>query len=317
MKAAIGIDIGGTKISLVLGTAQGKILAHSVIPTQTGQATQKCLNQLFEEIKKLITFSKQKKCAVRGIGVGIPGAVNTALGTVPRSPNLKGWKDYPLAANLKKKFKLPVALGNDANVAALAEKHFGQAKKCRDFIYMTVSTGVGGGLVSNDKLIEGASYVGGEIGHMVIVSKGHKCNCGNHGCLEAYGSGTAIAKYAKKELAKGRKSSLSKLKKVTAKEVGRAARKGDKLALEAFNYAGYYLGIGLANLLNILNPEMISLGGGVWKTAPASFIKTIKKSCKENAWPEAYEKVKIVKSEIKGSIGDLGALALVFENRHR
>lgn len=311
--AAIGIDIGGTKISLILGDEKGKILVQSVIPTQTGKATSKCLKQLFDEVGRLVKAAKQKKCKLQGIGVGIPGAVNSARGVVPRSPNLKGWKGYPLAANLKKKFDLPVILCNDANVAALAEKHFGQAKHCKDFIYLTVSTGIGGGLIANHQLIEGASYVGGEIGHMTLVPGGNLCKCGQKGCLEAYASGTAIAKYVKDELRKGRKSVLKKAKKITTKEIGQAARKGDRLSLEAFSVAGFYLGVGVANLLNVLNPELISFGGGVWKSAPASFMRVIKENCKEYAWPEAYRKVKFVRSKIKGSIGDLGALALVFE----
>lgn len=313
MKTAIGIDIGGTKISLILGTEKGKILAQSVIATRTGAETKKCIHELFDQVEGLVRSAKKQRVRIVGIGVGVPGAVDSSRGLVPRSPNLKGWKNYPLAAALNKRFKLPVVLGNDANVAALAEKHFGLAKKCRDFIYMTVSTGVGGGLVSNGQLIEGASYVGGEIGHMTIVPKGNKCPCGNRGCLEAYASGTAIAKYVKRKIKEGRNSSLSKARKITTREIGEAAQKGDKLAVEAFETAGFYLGIGCANLLNILNPELITLGGGVWKSAPAVFMKSILKSCKQHAWPEAYRKVKITPSRIRGSIGDLGALALAFE----
>lgn len=317
MKTAIGIDIGGTKISMVLGTPEGKILARRKIATRTGSETQDCVRELVDNLADLIKFASARKLKVSSIGAGIPGAVDSIKGVVPRSPHLKGWKGLKLAALLREKFRIPVFLANDANAAAVAEKIFGQARKCRDFIYMTVSTGIGGGIVVHGKLLEGASFVAGEIGHMTLVPEGNPCKCGNLGCLEAYASGTAIARDAKEQILQGKRSILARQLdqegRLSARDVGIAAQEGDALSLKTYEKAGYYLGIGLANLLNIVNPEMILLGGGVWKSSPPVFQKAMMKSCRQHAWPEAFKSVCIKKSKLKGSIGDLGALALAFE----
>ena len=305
IKYAIGIDIGGTKISLVLGTEKGKILARREIPTLTGSRTKTCIQNLAAHLKILIRESAIPKKKILGIGVGCPGAVNSCTGVLPRSPNLPGWQGMPLGKILKKATGLPVLLANDANAAALGESCFGAGKNSKNFIYITVSTGIGGGIVINGRLYEGSGFVAGEIGHVSMVPDGARCKCGKRGCLEAYASGTAIAGYYRE----------AKKKKVSgAKEVGMAAREGDKFAIESYKRAGYYLGIGLANLLNILNPEKIVIGGGVLKSAHKTFWRTMMKSAEQHAWPEAFRTVRIVRSQLKGCVGDLGALALVFKS---
>lgn len=306
MKYAIGIDIGGTKISIALGTEKGEILAQREIPTRTQAKTKSCIQELAANLRALIIHSGISPKKILGIGVGCPGAVNSCAGVLPRSPNLPGWKGIPLRSILQKAAGLPVFLANDANAAALGESFFGAAKNSRNFIYVTVSTGVGGGIVIDKKLYEGSGFVAGEIGHISIVPDGKKCACGKRGCLEAYASGTAIAGFYRE---------AKKIKVLGAKEVGRAAREGDKLAIESYRKAGYYLGIGIANLLNILNPEKIVIGGGVLKSAHKIFWATMMKSARQHAWPEAFRTVKIVRSQLKGHVGDLGALALVFKNR--
>lgn len=318
MDSAIGIDIGGTKISMALGTRRGKLLANRKIQTRVRDETRECIDEMILNLEFLIRESKKRKLKLQGLGVCLPGAVNSKKGIVPRSPHLPGWKDFPLRAKLQSRFHLPVLLANDANAAAVGEAIFGQAKGLSDFIYMTVSTGIGAGIYVHGKLLEGVSYGGGEVGHTIIVPSGNLCDCGHHGCLEAYASGTAMAKYASRALKKGRKSKilmgLAKNKRITAKVIAQAARIGDRLALETFEHAGYYLGIGIANALNVLNPQKVILGGGVMKSAPREFWKTMMKSVRANAWPEAFQAVKIVPSKLKSSVGDLGALALVFES---
>ncbi len=304
---AIGIDIGGTKISLVLGNSKGKILAKLVISTQTRAKTQACIYELTATLRKLIREAGIPKKKILGIGVACPGAVNAEKGILPRSPNLPRWAGIPLKKILQKATGLPVYLANDANAAALGENIFGAGKHAKDFIYITVSTGVGGGLVLNEELYEGASFSAGEIGHMSIVPDGVRCKCGKRGCLEAYASGTAIAGFF-------RKGTDRPGKNISAREVGMAARKGNKLAIESYKQAGYYLGIGIANLLNILNPEKVVIGGGVLKSAHKTFWSTMMKSAKQHAWPEAFRVVEIVRSQLRDSVGDLGAIALVFKN---
>jgi len=318
MKTALGIDIGGTKISMVLGTAAGKILARSRIPTLKNKEVPACIHEMIRCLRQLISENTTSCRNLIGIGLGIPGAVDSSKGVVPRSPHLPGWEGMLLSRILEKEFGIPVIMANDANAACVAEKIFGSAKECQNYIYVTVSTGIGGGIITHGRLLEGASYVAGEVGHMTIVPDGNKCKCGNNGCLEAYASGTAIAKHAEVLVAGGRKSVLRAILKrqgyLSGADVGNAALEQDSVAEESFAYAAHFLGVGLANLLNIVNPELITLGGGVWRSAPPFFFDLMIASCKKYAWPEAFDRVHIMKSKLGNSVGDLGALALVFEN---
>ncbi len=310
----IGIDIGGTKISIVAGDAFGRIFESRVIPTLTGSKTKQGIAHLLAELKDM-TADARFKNRIAGIGIGIPGPVNSKNGTVPFSPNLPGWKNLALKKMIQSKLRIPVVMANDANAAALGEKVFGQGRNVSDFIYMTVSTGIGGGVVIGGKLLEGVSFVAGEIGHMKIVPRGNPCKCGMKGCLESYASGTAIAASAKKMLTPAQIKkvlSFSDASVLSAKVLGRAARRGYAPVIRVYRHAAFYLGVGIANLLNALNPEKVILGGGVFKSAPPEFWNAMLQSCAENAWPEAFQAVKIVPSKLHGRVGDLGALALVF-----
>lgn len=316
MKTAVGIDIGGTKISMVIGNSQGRILAENRIPTLAGAKAKEGIASLIQNLKNLIASSGIPKKQILGIGVGIPGPVNPKTGIVPVSPHLGGWQGTSLKKIIERETKLRVTMNNDANAAALGEKIFGQGRGVSDFIYMTVSTGIGGGIVIDGKLLNGTSHVAGEVGHMTIVPNGERCKCGKLGCLEAYASGTAIARFAAQEL---KRHGLSKMmtmmtqgRPLTAQVVGQCALKGDPLAIRLYELTGFYLGVGIANLLNILNPQKIILGGGVFKSAPKHFWKAMLASCKQAAWPDAFRAVKIVPSKLRGRVGDLGALALVF-----
>ncbi len=314
-KYAIGIDIGGTKISLSVGDFKGRIFDTRVIPTLTGSKTSQCVHALVRELKQLASDSRFKN-KICGIGVGLPGPVDSKKGTVPFSPNLQGWKGLRLKKIIQSKLKLPVVMCNDANAAALGEKVFGQGAGVSDFVYMTVSTGIGAGVVIGGKLLEGVSFVAGEVGHMKIVPRGALCKCGMRGCLEAYASGTAIAGIAKTTLSAGQIKQIlnfSDADSISAKVLGRAAKRNYKPAIRIYQQAGFYLGVGLANLLNLLNPEKIILGGGVFKSSPPEFWEAMMAGCKENAWPEAMKAVKIVSSKFQGRAGDFGALALAFD----
>lgn len=303
MKYAIGIDIGGTKISVTLGTSNGQILTRKKITTQTGSQSKACVRAIVANVQAIFKESKLSPKNILGIGICAPGAVNAKKGILPRSPNLPGWTGIPIVRVLKNKFKCPVFLANDANAAALGEMVFGAGKKSDSLVYVTVSTGVGGGMVINGEIYEGEGFVAGEIGHMSIVPDGQKCNCGRRGCLEAYASGTAIARLYRE----------AKRKKVAgAKEVAIAAESGDRAAVASFRKAAYYLGIGLANLMNLLNPKTIVLGGGVFKSASKTYWNEVIRSTRAHAWPEAFRTTRILKSPLLGHSGDFGVLALVF-----
>lgn len=313
-KLALGVDVGGTKVSMVVGNAQGKILAQHVIPTVSHSHAS--IPEMIRHLKVLATDPRFKGKLI-GLGLGVPGPMDNKSGIIPFSPNLKGWEGVPLKRMLQKALRLPIRLANDANAAALGEKAFGQGRGKSDFVYVTVSTGVGGGIVINGKLLEGKSFVAGEVGHMAVVADGETCGCGRKGCLEAYASGTAIARYANKSLSAKEKKKILKLSSgeiVDAKTIGLAAKQGNRAALKVYERAAHYLGYGLANIINILNPEIIILGGGVWKSSPPQFWNKMMSSCKAHAWHEAFRTVKIVPSTLEGRVGDLGALALAFEN---
>jgi glucokinase len=306
MKAAIGIDIGGTKIAVTLGTERGKILCRDEFPTPLRKDVRNAVPLLVEIINRFILAAKSKKLRVLGVGIAAPGAINPSSGKIPYSPNMPGWKDFPIRRLLEKALKQPICLANDANAAACAEKIFGTAKNSSDFVYVTVSTGIGGGIFCNNRLVEGAGFSAGEVGHVCVLPEGRLCGCGRRGCLEAQSSGTAIGKIFS-ELAGG---------KYSAKQASQLAAQKNKQALQAFEIAGDDLGKGLAMIMNTVNPSLIVLGGGVLKSAPPVFLKKAIDRCRQAAWPMAFKSCKVKKSLLRGSAGDLGALALVFLN-HR
>lgn len=312
---ALGVDIGGTKVSVTLGNSRGKILHKVVFPTQTGKNFSLGIKEIGQTLNSLKSKVQEKK-SILGIGVGIPGPMNPYTGVVEKSPHLHGWEGVKLKNIFKKETGLPVFVGNDANAAALGEKVFGAGRKIKNFVYLTISTGIGGGIILDEKLLLGTSFGAGEVGHTIIVPEGAQCGCGHHGCLEAYASGTAIAKFVREEISKGRSSNIKKMAgrhlKITGEMVAEAAKTKDSLALEAFRRAGYYLGIGLANLINILNPEMLILGGSVMKSSQLLW-PSMNDSVRKHAWPSLDKACRIVKTRLGDQVGDLGAIALVFD----
>lgn len=315
MKYVIGIDIGGTKISLVLANRSGKILHRVKFKTKKGPGTRKSIQDIVHFVAGLLLYRKIKRGQLLGIGIGVPGPVNPAKQKIERSPNLPGWDKVPLKKILEKQFKCRVFIENDANAAALGEKHFGAGKGISNFIYVTVSTGVGGGIVTNGKLVAGEAGSAGEIGHMTIVTNGELCGCGKRGCLEAYASGTAIAKYAAKQLKTSRQSMIPKFCEekgiITGQAVSLAALHGDKLAIQIRRRAADYLGVGLANVMNLLNPKRIILGGGVLEST-AHFWQPMMAAVKREAWKIPFKSCKIVKTKLR-RVGDLGAVAVALE----
>jgi glucokinase len=224
----------------------------------------------------------------------------------------------PLKKIIEREFRKKVILDNDANAAAIGEAKFGAGRGISNFIYLTISTGIGGGLILDGKLFSGTIGGAGEVGHMVIKAGGPKCGCGRTGCLESLSSGSAMERRAR-ELKKGHsKSKIYKLAKmnngkISAKTIQQAAALGDRLARNILNESAYYLGVGLANLINIFAPDMICLGGGVMKTGNR-FLKPVKKTAKALALSPARNHVKIARAKLKEDIGVLGAAALCMSN---
>lgn len=309
MDYALGVDIGGTKISVTLGNSRGQIVAKETVPTRTGKSAGRGINELVHSLQDLKSQIKRPN-RILGVGIGIPGPMNPERGIVQRSPHLKGWAGFPLKSFLQKKLKLPVYMTNDADAAAVGEKVFGAGRLAKNFVYLTVSTGVGSGIIFDNELLAGASFGAGEIGHTIIFPKGEKCGCGHRGCLEAYASGTAIANFVCKSK-RGQTPFNKGSAKITAETIALEAARGNRLALKAFQRAGYFLGIGLANLINILNPEMLIIGGSVTKSSRFFWPEMIR-SARAHAWPTLYSACRIVKTRLGDQVGDLGALALAF-----
>jgi glucokinase len=259
-KLILGVDLGGTKIATALATAQGEIIAREYSPTPAQSGPDAVIDSMLTAIEKTISAGKLKPSQLLGVGIGAAGIIDSDNGKVIFSPNLPGWHEVPLRDAIQQRFGIPAYMGNDANLAALGEWCFGLRKKVANLIYITVSTGIGGGIIANGKLYTGACGAAGEIGHMIIDVDGPQCNCGNVGCWEALASGTALAREAARHITQGADTSIIKLvngdmSKIDARVVYLAAQQGDELAKELISRLGYYLGIGLVNLVNIFNPE--------------------------------------------------------------
>jgi glucokinase len=286
----IGIDLGGTKIAGVLATPSGKVLMDVQIPTEA----RKGKKRVIENIKKAVhTLKESHKVKIKAIGIGAPGPILYEKGIVIEAPNLPGWKRVTLKKTLEKEFRVPVFVDNDANCAALAEAWFGAGKFVRHFVYMTISTGIGGGIIINKRLYRGAIGSAGEFGHMTIDVNGPKCGCGNHGCLESLASGSALRK----------KTGMDAI------SLELAARQGNKKANKAIAEIAHYLAIGIANLVNIFNPEMVVIGGGL-SNMRELLIDPIRKEYKNYALTLPAKSVRIVRAKLGTKAGVLGAAAL-------
>jgi glucokinase len=311
----IGLDIGGTKISCVVGTRKGEILDKVTLSTEIEKGPDYTIKKIIGNVKDLLKGSNINLREVKGIGIGAPGPLDPIKGIILNTPNMPGWNGICLKEIFDREFNLPVILDNDANAAALGEKIFGAGKDIKDMFYFTVSTGIGGGLIIGGKIYHGASFDAAEVGHTVVLPDGPECKCGKHGCLEALASGTAIARNAREKLRTNPHSLILKLAEnnielVTAKIVSQAAKMGDKLANQIYQEAGRFLGIGVANVLNLINPQMVVIGGGV-SYAGELLFKPVRESAKREAFARTYEVCPIVPSRLGEMVGDLGAVSLV------
>lgn len=319
MELIAGIDIGGTKLAVGIGTRKGKLLAQARKATEVERGPSAILEDLVTMVLQTLqevrfTYGEGHLIAV---GVGCGGPLDRQKGTVIEAPNLPGWAGFPVQRYFEERLQVPVLLDNDANAAALAEARLGAGLGHSHVAYFTVSTGIGGGIVINGHLYRGASDGAGEFGHQILLPEGPQCLCGKWGCLEALASGTSIARRAREELAKGETSALLEkvggdLSLITAHLIAETAQEGDPLARKLFEEAGYYLGLGIANVINILNPSIVILGGGVIK-AGSLILEPAVKTAKERAMTALAEKCEIVPAQLGDDVGVYGALCLGIE----
>jgi glucokinase len=313
VRFVLGIDIGGT--NLVVGSvAEDGSALHALGSEAThAEAGQKdVLDRLIALAKQAIERTRREVpgAEIIGVGVGAPGPLDTKSGIVLLTPNL-GWVNLPLRQIIHERLGLPAALDNDANCAVLGEWWMGAARGTRTAIGITIGTGIGGGLIIDGKLFHGASDCAGEIGHTTIDTEGRRCKCGNYGCLEAYASGPNIALRAIEEIQAGAVSRLAEyvggdLKKITAQTVYQAAHDGDDLALEVVNDTAKFLGTGIANLLNIFNPEVVVVCGGVTLAGDHLFVP-LRREVARRAFKPAVDVCRIVPCELAGTAGVYGA----------
>ena len=321
MRFVLGIDIGGT--NLVVGSVAedgSSLRALGSEPTHAEAGQRDVLDRLITLAQRTIARTRQEVpgAEIMGVGVGAPGPLDTRSGIVLLTPNL-GWVNLPLRQIIHERLGLPAALDNDANCAVLGEWWRGAARGSKTAIGITIGTGIGGGIILDGKLFHGASDCAGEIGHTTIDTEGRRCKCGNYGCLEAYASGPNIAMRAVEEITAGAVSRLAgyvggDLKQITAQTVYQAAHDGDDLALEVVNDTAKFLGTGIANLLNIFNPEVVVVCGGVTLAGDHLFVP-LRREVARRAFKPAVSVCRIVPCELAGTAGVYGAAKVFLDHR--
>jgi glucokinase len=319
LKYIVGVDIGGTNLVIGCVAENGSVLhaLHSE-PTRAEEGSDAVVGRIISMARQAIAECKRAdpKGEVIGIGVGAPGPLNTKSGIVLLTPNL-GWVNMPLRDRVHQGVGLPAALDNDANCAVLGEWWMGAARGSKSAIGVTIGTGIGGGLILNGRLYHGASDCAGEIGHTTIEVNGRRCKCGNYGCLEAYASGPAIARRAIEAIESGYETSLPKyvdgrLELITAQTVYDAAHDGDVLADEVVSDTAKFLGAGVANLVNVFNPEVVVVCGGVTYAGDSLFVP-LRRELARRAFKPAVEVCRVVPGELSGTAGVYGAARAFIE----
>jgi len=313
----LGVDLGGSKILAAVVKPRGEMLSSDESTTPATESHEVVIQSIIDSVHSALKHASCTISEISAIGIGAPGISNPEAGILFTSPNLPGWRNVLLRDIIQNKLDKKAFLINDANAAALGELYFGAARGTHNFIYITLSTGIGGGIVINGKIYTGAIGTAGEVGHMTIDDNGPLCNCGNKGCWEALASGTALAREAKRRIKEGTKTSILKYvdgdsEKVTAQIIHSAAERGDKLAKDLIARTGYYVGVGMANLINIFNPELIVIGGGLSNIGDM-LLKPAFKVAAERSYKEAFQAVRFVSAGLGRNSGVLGAAAFALQ----
>lgn len=302
MKYSIGVDIGGTKVAIAIVNQAGTIEAQTVIPTDLSISPEAMINVIAEEVQQIIKYAAIPENEILGMGIGAPGPLDSKQGIITCPPNLKEWVDIPVVGLLQQSFTIPITLENDANAAALAEKWVGAGKKSENFIYMTISTGIGAGIIADGKLLKGLEGNAGEIGHTVIDPSFGKCSCGQYGCLESIASGTAIAKRGSEMMDKD----------LSTKEVFDLYTEGNVKITDYIESVFRVLGVACVTAINTFDPEKIIIGGGVSKVGDPLF-QSIQAYISQYALNPTGRNVKVVPAQLEQNAGVIGAAALCFD----
>lgn len=304
----IGIDLGGTKISGALSDVDGNVLSQYTISTNAFEGEEIVLNRVISVIEKVMEDGGKNSEDIKAIGIGSPGPLDAEKGIIITTPNLP-FKNFKLVEPIKNRFGIPAYLDNDANVGAIGEFVFGAGQGTKNMIFITVSTGIGGGAILNGQIYRGNTSNALEMGHMTVEKNGPQCNCGNYGCVEALASGTAIGRIAREAILNGEDTILKNYENVTSYEVFQAAKQGDEVASKILDTSLNYLGICVANMITIFDPEMVIIGGGVSKGGDIVFDK-VREIVNTRCFKSMAESCKIVPAGLGTDAGVMGAVAL-------
>lgn len=312
-KYSIGIDLGGTKILIGLVEKEsGKVVSHIKKKTKKEKGPENIVRKMVEGVEELLEESGKSFTEISSIGIGSAGQIDRKNGIIIGAPNLDCY-NLNLKEILQNKFNIPVFVGNDVEVATIGEQKFGTGKGCADFVCVFVGTGIGSAIVKNGHIIYGATGTAGELGHIIVDLNGRPCACGAHGCLEAYASRSAIETRIEGALKKGRKSCISEYleegKAITSSMIRKSIEREDELVTQCVSEASEYLSGGLASVINLINPELIILGGGLIEAVDYFYKQTIKKA-KSKSLPVPAEKIRFSKTILGDYSGVIGAALL-------
>lgn len=312
-KYSIGIDLGGTKILIGLVEKEsGKVVSHIKKKTKKEKGPENIVRKMVEGVEELLEESGKSFTEISSIGIGSAGQIDRKNGIIIGAPNLDCY-NLNLKEILQNKFNIPVFVGNDVEVATIGEQKFGAGKGCADFVCVFVGTGIGSAIVKNGHIIYGATGTAGELGHIIVDLNGRPCACGAHGCLEAYASRSAIETRIEGALKKGRKSCISEYleegKAITSSMIRKSIEREDELVTQCVSEASEYLSGGLASVINLINPKLIILGGGLIEAVDYFYKQTIKKA-KSKSLPVPAEKIRFSKTILGDYSGVIGAALL-------
>jgi len=312
------IDLGGTNIKAALVTPEGELEHFCSYATLAAKGPARLIERIVNVVEDMVTKNKLELDKMQGIAIAAAGILDIKNGIVTSSPNLPGWRNIHLREILSDKLGVKIHLINDASAAALGEHRLGAGKGLKNLVYLTVSTGIGGGIIINNELYIGTDGCAGELGHMIVETDGPTCKCGSSGCLEVMASGTALANETMARIRNGEKSQVMDIvdgviENITAEKVALAARRGDPLACDAVNRAAFYLGIGMSNIINIFNPEMIIIGGGMSKMGEM-LLRPARKVVREKALKFPARNTRIVRARLGDNAGTIGAAMSAFDS---
>jgi glucokinase len=308
----LACDLGGTNLRMAAVDANGKILHRLKAETPKAESAQEVLQAILEAAGKC-RIAVKKMGEIKALAAAVPAIINAEQGIILKAPNVPALDGFRFGQAVSNKLDLPVILENDANAAAIGEQVFGAARGFQNAIAVTLGTGVGGGIIINGKVVRGADGTAGEIGHICVEPFGAPCGCGSRGCVEQYSSATAIIRLVRKLENQYPDSVLQNASQLTSVDVYEAGINGDELALEVFRQMGFYLGVALADLVNVLNPDVIVIGGGAsagWDL----FVPHVREQIHKRAFREPAERVKIVRARLGDDAGILGAASVAFES---